>query len=69
MASFALRVVNRAQKEVRKAVADKKEYIPSSFATPSPGAHGHEGGTSYFGGGGMGSTSRGSNSGGQLFKR
>jgi hypothetical protein len=49
VASFGLRVFNRAQKEVSRAVSDKKEYIPSSFATPSPSVHEH--GTSYFGNG------------------
>lgn len=47
MASFGLRVFNRAQKEVSKVVSDKKEYIPSSLATPSPGPN--DNGHSYFG--------------------
>jgi hypothetical protein len=34
VASFGLRVFNRAHREVSKVVADKKEYIPSSVPTP-----------------------------------
>lgn len=36
VAAFGLRVFNRAHREVSKVVSDKKEYIPSSLATPSP---------------------------------
>ncbi|KLT45392.1 ER to Golgi transport-related protein [Cutaneotrichosporon oleaginosum] len=35
VAAFSLRVANRAQKEVTKAVAGEKEVIPSSFSRPS----------------------------------
>ena len=43
VASFGLRVFNRAQKEMTK-VSDKKEYIPSSIPTPVEKANG----TGYF---------------------
>jgi hypothetical protein len=46
VASFGLRVFNRAHREVSKVVADKKEYIPSSLATPPTGA---QNGGQYFG--------------------
>ncbi|KAK8864570.1 hypothetical protein IAR55_001820 [Kwoniella newhampshirensis] len=49
VASFGLRVFNRAQKEVTKAVGMEKPYIPSSITSnPSPGPAGREP-TSYFG--------------------
>lgn len=35
VAAFSLRVANRAQKEVTKAVAGEKEVIPSSLSRPS----------------------------------
>jgi hypothetical protein len=46
VASFALRVFNRAHREVSKVVADKTEYIPSSLATPPSQLSGSGG---YFG--------------------
>lgn len=49
MASFALRVFNRAHREVSKVVADKKEYIPSSHATPSPSVNEATTRSGYFG--------------------
>lgn len=36
VAAFALRVFNRATREVSKAVVGEKEFIPSSLHTPSP---------------------------------
>lgn len=47
MAAFALRVFNRAQREVSKAVVGEKEYIPSSLHTPSPAIKQEQSG--YFG--------------------
>lgn len=47
VAAFALRVFNRAQKHVSKAVMGEKEYIPSSFHTPSPAIKQDQSG--YFG--------------------
>jgi hypothetical protein len=49
VASFALRVFNRAHREVSKVVADKKEYIPSSHATPSPSVNEGNNRSGYFG--------------------
>jgi hypothetical protein len=48
VASFGLRVFNRAHREVSKVVADKKEYIPSSVATPPTGDRGQNQ-HNYFG--------------------
>ncbi|OXG36375.1 endoplasmic reticulum-Golgi intermediate compartment protein 2 [Cryptococcus neoformans Bt120] len=47
VAAFALRVFNRAQREVSKAVVGEKEYIPSSLHTPSPAIKQEQSG--YFG--------------------
>nr|XP_018262810.1 endoplasmic reticulum-Golgi intermediate compartment protein 2 [Kwoniella dejecticola CBS 10117]OBR84968.1 endoplasmic reticulum-Golgi intermediate compartment protein 2 [Kwoniella dejecticola CBS 10117] len=47
VASFGLRIFNRAQKEVSKAVVGKdKEYIPSSLPSGSPAME--RGGSGYF---------------------
>ncbi|WVQ80240.1 hypothetical protein IAT38_002345 [Cryptococcus sp. DSM 104549] len=59
VAAFGLRVFNRAQKEVTKAVVGEKEYIPSvNKPTPSPGGMqqeraGYFGRDSPMGGGGV----------------
>ena len=47
VASFGLRVFNRAQREVTR-VVNEKEYIPSALPNSSP-ALGHENGNGYFG--------------------
>ncbi|WVN87563.1 uncharacterized protein L203_102746 [Cryptococcus depauperatus CBS 7841] len=36
VAAFSLRVFNRAQREVTRAVVGEKEFIPSTLPTPSP---------------------------------
>lgn len=56
VASFGLRVFNRAHREVAKVVSDKKEYIPSSLATPSPSFQDAVPRNGYFGYGGSGNT-------------
>ena len=48
VASFGLRVFNRAHREVSKVVSDKKEYIPSSLATPPTGTPGAQNRGQYF---------------------
>lgn len=48
VAAFALRVFNRATREVSKAVVGEKEYIPSSLHTPSPAMKREQSGSGYF---------------------
>lgn len=48
MAAFALRVFNRATREVSKAVVGEKEYIPSSLHTPLPAMKREQSGSGYF---------------------
>ncbi|KIR59695.1 endoplasmic reticulum-Golgi intermediate compartment protein 2 [Cryptococcus bacillisporus CA1873] len=48
VAAFALRVFNRATREVSKAVVGEKEYIPSSLHTPLPAMKREQSGSGYF---------------------
>lgn len=46
VASFGLRVVNRAQREVFRGGREEKEYIPSTVPSPAPQSETRQG---YFG--------------------